>query len=70
MKNIFGKRLKELRNGENLSIRQLSKLVGISAICISRWEREITIVNADQLIIFAKFFDVTIDYLVGLTDAY
>lgn len=68
MTNIFGKRLKELRKREGLSIRQLSKEVGIDATCISRWEREITIVNADQLIAFAKFFNVSTDYLLGLRD--
>lgn len=68
MKNIFGKRLKELRKGKDLSIRELSKLVDISYNCISRWEREITIVNAEQLIIFAKFFNVSTDYLLGLRD--
>ena len=68
MKNIFGKRLKELRNRENLSIRQLGKLTDISPTCISRWEREVSIVNAEQLIIFAKFFNVSLDYLVGLRD--
>lgn len=70
MINIFGKRLKELRIENNLSIRQLSKLVDIGATSISRWERGITIVNCEQLMIFAKFFNVTADYLLGLTDAY
>ena len=68
MKNIFGKRLKSLRKEKDLSIRQLAKLVNIDATCISRWEREITIVNAEQLIIFAKFFNVSTDYLLGLRD--
>ena len=70
MINIFGKRLKELRKDNNLSMKQLSLKVGIADSCISRWENGQTIVNADQLIIFAKFFDVSVDYLVGLTDAY
>ena len=68
MKNIFGKRLKQLRIGQSLSIRELSREVNIDATCISRWEREITIANADQLMEFAKFFNVSIDYLVGLRD--
>ena len=70
MVNLFNKRLKELRQTQNLSIRQLSKLVDIGATSISRWERGITIVNGEQLIIFAKFFNVTTDYLLGLTDFY
>lgn len=68
MKNIFGKRLKILRKEKDLSIRQLAKLVNIDATCISRWERELTIVNAEQLIIFSKFFNVSTDYLLGLRD--
>ena len=70
MINIFGKRLKELRKDNNLSMKQLSLKVGIADSCISRWENGQTIVNADQLIVFAKFFDVSVDYLVGLTDVY
>ena len=68
MVNKFGERLKELRKREELSIRQLGKKVGLDATCISRWEREITIVNAEQLIIFSKFFNVSVDYLLGLRD--
>lgn len=70
MVNKFGQRLRELRKDNNLSMKQLSLKVGIADSCISRWENGQTVVNADQLIIFAKFFDVSIDYLVGLTDAY
>ena len=68
MKNIFGKRLRELRKEHGLSMKQLSLKVGISDACISRWENFQTIVNADQLIIFSKFFNVSTDYLLGLRD--
>jgi len=68
MKNIFGKRLKELRKERGLSMKQLALKVGIGDASISRWENEQSIVNADQLIVFAKFFNVSIDYLVGLRD--
>ena len=68
MKNIFGKRLRDLRKDHGLSMKQLSIKVGISDACISRWENGQTIVNADQLIIFAKFFNVSTDYLLGLRD--
>lgn len=70
MTNTFGQRLKFLREDRNLSMKQLSKQVDIGIASISRWENGQTIVNADQLIIFAKFFDVSVDYLVGLTDSY
>ena len=70
MVNIFGKRLKELREENNLSMKKLSETVNIGIASISRWEKGLTIVNADQLIIFAKFFNVSADYLLGLTDCY
>lgn len=70
MTNIFGKRLKELREERGLSMKKLSNLVDIGIASISRWEKGITIVNADQLIIFAKFFNVSADYLIGLQDTY
>ena len=70
MINNFGKRLKELREERDLSMKKLSELVNIGIASISRWEKELTIVNADQLIVFAKFFNVTTDYLLGLTDSY
>lgn len=68
MLNKFGRRLKELREFHNLSMKQLSKKVDIGIASISRWERGLTIVNGEQLIIFAKFFNVTTDYLLGLED--
>lgn len=68
MKNKFGLRLKELREREGLSMKQLSKLVDMGIASISRWENEKAIINAEQLIVFAKFFNVSIDYLVGLRD--
>lgn len=70
MINNFGKRLKELREERDLSMKKLSELVNIGIASISRWEKELTIVNAYQLIVFAKFFNVTTDYLLGLTDSY
>ena len=68
MKNKFGQRLRELRKAQGLSMKQLSLAVGIADSCISRWENGQTIVNADQLIIFSKFFNVSVDYLLGLRD--
>ena len=70
MINIFGKRLRELRKENELSMKQLALKVEIADYCISRWENGQTIVNGDQLIVFAKFLNISTDYLLGLTDAY
>ena len=64
----FAERLKELRREKGLSMLALSKLIKIGDASISRWENCQSIVNGEQLIILAKFFTVTTDYLLGLED--
>ena len=64
----FAQRLKELRIDKGLSIQALSKEVKIGVASICRWENQQADVKGTQLVILAKFFDVTIDYLMGLED--
>lgn len=64
----FCERLKELRVDKKLSINALSKLIGISDATICRWENGVNDVSGDSLIVLAKFFGVTTDYLLGLED--
>ncbi len=65
---IFGERLSELRNEQNLSMTQLAKALGIGVNTISRWERAEQIPNIDYLVKVAKFFHVSCDYLCGMED--
>jgi len=65
---IFGERLRELRQEKNLSLMQLSKKVGISDTTLCRWENNINDIKGEQLVIIATFFDVSTDYLLGLTE--
>jgi len=65
---IFAERLKELRLEKGLSIEKLAKQIGIGHASISRWENCQAIVNGEQLITLAKFFNVSIDYLLGLAN--
>ena len=65
---IFAKRLKELRLEKGLSVRRLAKEVKIGVASLSRWENCQADVKGYQLVILAKYFGVTIDYLMGLTD--
>ena len=64
----FAERLKELRTEKNLTQMQLSKETGLSAGVIGFWETEKRIPNAMAIIALAKFFGVTTDYLLGVTD--
>ena len=63
---IFAERLKELRIEKGLSIQALSKEIKIGVASICRWENCQADVKGSQLIILANFFDVTMDYLMGL----
>lgn len=65
---IFAERLKYLRNEKELSQRQLADLVGLSHNAIAYWENEQRIPNAEAIVMLAKFFNVSSDYLLGLTD--
>lgn len=64
----FKERIKELRISNNLSQMDLSIATGISQSAIAKWELGKTEPNASAIIILAKFFNETADYLLGLTD--
>lgn len=63
---IFAERLKDLRLEKRLSIQALSKEVNIGVASLCRWENCQADVKDSQLVVLAKYFDVTIDYLMGL----
>lgn len=64
----FAERLKELRIEKGLSIQGLSKATKIGVASICRWENQQADVKGTQLIILARYFGVSIDYLMGLED--
>ena len=68
MNNKFGEKLKELRCEKNVGQVELSKTINVSKGIISLWENGLREPKLSNLIALAKFFDVSIDYLVGLED--
>lgn len=64
----FAERLKELRIEKGLSIQGLSKATKIGVASICRWENQQADVKGTQLIVLARYFGVSIDYLMGLED--
>ena len=65
---VFGERLRELRTEKGLSIQALSKQIQIGVASICRWENGQADVKGAQLVVLAKYFGVTSDYLLGLED--
>lgn len=68
MKEMFAERLKELRLEKELGQEELANNVGLSHGIISLWENGLREPKMSNLILLAQYFDVTIDYLVGLED--
>ncbi|MDE7083710.1 MAG: helix-turn-helix domain-containing protein [Clostridia bacterium] len=64
----FQDRLKELREENGLSQSQLAKETNLSQAAISLWEDGQRIPNAQVIIILARYFKVSTDYLLGVTD--
>lgn len=63
---IFGRRLKELREERGLSQRQFAKIIGTSQPNLQRWEKGQFEPDQKTTIIIAEYFGVTIDYLLGI----
>lgn len=60
--------LRKLRNIKKLSVRDLAARVNINSSTLSRIENEETSFNTDYIKILTKFFNVSSDYLLGLSD--
>lgn len=65
--NKFKENLKELRLERDLGQVELAQAIGVSKGVVSLWENGLREPNMYSLIILAKFFQVTIDELVGLS---
>ncbi len=64
----FKVRLKELRTEKNISQVEIAKLLNMSKMAISHWEKGHSEPSIDQLKQLATFFDVSIDFLTGFSD--
>ena len=65
---LFAGRLKELRNEHGVSQQDVGKLLNVSKMAISHWEKGHSEPSIAQLIMLSDYFDVSIDYLVGKCD--
>lgn len=60
--------VKELRLRENMTQVELAEKLNCNRQKIADWERGKTTPAADDIILLAKIFNVSADYLLGLTD--
>ncbi len=68
MNNKLPERLNELLRDRNISQRKLAKAIEVTSATVSAWCRGIKQPTADNILALSKFFGVSADYLLGLTD--
>ena len=61
-------RLKELRKARKLSQLKLAMDLNMNQNTVSRYENLERQADYETLVMFADYFDVTLDYLLGRTD--
>lgn len=64
----FGKRLKQLRSDKGLTQLQLSEILDTAKSNISKYEADTIEPNISMLRKLGKYFNVSIDYLLGITE--
>lgn len=64
----FSETLKELRLERKVNQVDLAQAIGVSKGIISLWENGLREPTLTNLIALAKYFNVSIDYLAGLSD--
>lgn len=68
MENVIGRRIRELRTAKGLTGAELAKLIDIKQPNVSAFELGTKKPSLSTLANIAKVFDVTTDYLMGVTD--
>ena len=64
----FAQRVKELRKLSGLTQQQVSQATSIKQTTISCWEMGKYPPTTELLVLYAEYFDVSVDYLLGRAD--
>ncbi len=66
MKESIGNRIKRLRENKNKTQEQLAALLHLNRKAISSYEHDERQPSLDSLVLLAKYFQVSTDYLLGI----
>ena len=67
---MYGQRIKELRLERSLTQNDLAKIINTTTRSISKYETEYLDLSTNMIITLCTYFNVSADYLLGLTDEY
>ena len=65
----IGERMAKLRKDEDLGQKVLADVLNVSVATVSNYENDFHAPDLQTLIKIAKFYDVTVDYLLELSDS-
>ena len=63
-----GEKIRQLRLQHKITQEQLADRLGVSYQSVSRWENGVTYPDIELLPAIAKYFSVSLDYLLGQDD--
>ena len=65
--NYF-QRLKDLREDNDLTQKDIAKLLGTTRQQVGKWENGVQMMGIDKYIVLSRHYNVSLDYLAGIID--
>ena len=66
--NTFGEKIRDLRKEKNLTQKEMAQALSVTISTLSHWECEYQEPSFKDLVSLADFFEVSTDYLLGLSE--
>lgn len=64
----YYERLKSVREDHDLTQTDIAELLKTTRQQVSKWETGVQMMGVDKYVLLAQYYDLSLDYLVGLTD--
>lgn len=64
----YYKRLKSIREDNDLTQAEVAEILQTTRQQVGKWETGVQMMGVDRYITLAKYYNVSVDYLLGLID--
>ena len=61
-------RLKDVREDHDMTQKDIAEILKTTSQQVSKWETGIQMMGVDKYITLAKYYNISVDYLLGLID--
>ena len=66
--DVFHRRMRELRQDRDLTQKQIADILGVAQTTYSQYELDKRPMPIEYLIALCKFYEVSSDYMLGMSD--